>query len=86
MKSNEEKVGMFDREAMNWSDRYKVTRRLMVAIALWMTWMVSEWAMWFSTGNTRNGMEIAAIVASVTSPVMAMTAVVFRAYVDGDKV
>ena len=71
---------------MNWTDKYKVTRRLMVALSMWMTWLVSEWAMWFCVGNTRNGMEIAAIVAAVTSPVMAMTAVVFRAYVDGDKV
>jgi hypothetical protein len=71
---------------MNWTDKYKLTRRLMVALSMWMTWLVSEWAMWFCTGNSRNGMEIAAIVAAVTSPVMAMTAVVFRAYVDGDKV
>ena len=71
---------------MNWTDKYKVTRRLMVALSMWMTWEVSTWAMWFCVGNARNGMEIAAIVAAVTSPVMAMTAVVFRAYVDGDKV
>lgn len=71
---------------MNWLDAYKVTRRLTVAIAVWMTWAVSEWAMWFSTGNARPGLEIAAIVAAVTSPVMAFTAVVFRAYIEGDKV
>jgi hypothetical protein len=70
----------------NWTDTYKVTRRLMVALSMWATWEVSTWAMWFCVGNSRNGMEIAAIVAAVTSPVMAMTAVVFRAYVDGDKV
>ena len=24
---------------MNWADKYKVTRRLMVALSMWMTWL-----------------------------------------------
>ena len=71
---------------MNWMDAHKVTRRVFVLIGILLTIRVSEWAQWFAVGNERNGMEIAAIIAAVTSPVMAFTAVVFRAYIDGDKV
>lgn len=71
---------------MSWLDQHKVTRRVIVLIGIALTIRVTEWAIWFSTGNARNGMEMAAIIAAVTSPVMAFTAVVFRAYIEGDKV
>ena len=67
---------------MNWIDKYKVIRRAVLAIAIWMTWASSEWSMWFATGNTRNGMEIAAILAAVQAPVMAFTGMVFKVYVE----
>ena len=67
---------------MSWIDKYKVIRRAVLAIAIWMTWAASEWSMWFATGNSRNGMEIAAILAAVQAPVMAFTGMVFKVYVE----
>lgn len=63
-------------------DRYRVTRRLTLGIAIWMTWQVSEWAMGFAVGNARNGMEIATIIAAVTAPVTVFGGYVFKVYSD----
>lgn len=65
-----------------WIDKYKITRRAVLVTAIWMTWAASEWAMWFATGNARNGMEIAAIIAAVQAPVMAFTGMVFKVYAE----
>jgi hypothetical protein len=62
--------------------KYIPTRTLVLVIAIWMTWAVSEWAMWFATGNTRNGVEIAAIIAAVTAPIAAFGGYIFKAFVD----
>lgn len=71
---------------MNWVDQYLVVRRLVLGIAIWMTWAVSEWAMWFATGNARNGIEMAAIIAAVTAPVTAFGAYVFKVYAEGKRI
>lgn len=65
-------------------DRYRVTRRLTLGIAIWMTWVVSEWAMWFATGNSRNGVEIAAIIAAVTAPTTLFGGYIFKVYADSE--
>lgn len=67
---------------MSWIDKYLIIRRVTLAIAIWMTWVSAEWAMWFATGNSRNGMEIAAILAAVQAPVMAFTGMVFKVYAE----
>lgn len=71
---------------MNWIDRYSLVRRLVLAIAIWMTWAVSEWAMWFAVDNARNGMEIAAIIAAVTAPVTVFGGYVFKVYAESKRV
>lgn len=65
-------------------DRYRVTRRLTLGIAIWMTWIVSEWAMWFAAGNARNGVEIAAIIAAVTAPTTLFGGYIFKVYADSE--
>jgi hypothetical protein len=67
---------------MLWIDKYAVVRRVVLGIAIWMTWAVSEWSMWFATGNSRNGMEIAAILAAIQAPVMLFAGTVFKVYAD----
>lgn len=67
---------------MAWIDKYAVVRRVVLGIAIWMTWAVSEWSMWFATGNARNGMEIAAILAAIQAPVMLFAGTVFKVYAD----
>lgn len=62
--------------------KYVPTRTIVLGTAIWMTWAVSDWAMWFAVGNTRNGMEIAAIIGAVTAPICAFGGYVFKAYLD----
>lgn len=60
--------------------KYVPTRILVLSTAIWMTWLVSDWAMWFAVGNARNGVEIAAIIGAVTAPICAFGGYVFKAY------
>ena len=60
-----------------------IRRTLVLALAVWMTWRISEWGMWFAVGNERNGMEIAAIIAAVTAPITLFAGTVFKTYVEG---
>lgn len=63
--------------------RLAIRRTLVLAFAIWMTWRISEWGMWFAVGNDRNGMEIAAIIAAVTAPITLFAGTVFKTYVEG---
>lgn len=70
----------------DWVDSRGVIRRVILGIAIWMTWRVSEWGMAYAmiqeiTVNT------AAVIASVTAPVVAFGGYVFKAYLEsrGDK-
>lgn len=62
--------------------RYVPTRIVMLAFTSWAVWKVTAWGMWFATDNTRNGMEIAAIVTAVTAPVVALLGYVFKTYAE----
>jgi hypothetical protein len=62
--------------------KFVPVRIIVVAVAIWMTWLASDWSMWFATGNARPGIEIAAIIAAVTSPIAVFGAYVFKAYIE----
>ncbi len=68
--------------ATTFLSKYIPTRTVVLGTAIWMTWAVSDWAMWFATGNARNGMEIAAIIAAVTAPICAFGGYIFKAFVE----
>lgn len=68
--------------ATTFVSKYIPTRTVVLGTAIWMTWAVSDWAMWFATGNARNGMEIAAIIAAVTAPICAFGGYIFKAFVE----
>ena len=68
--------------ATDYVSKYVPTRAIVLSTAIWMTWAVSDWAMWFATGNARDGVEIAAIIAAVTAPICAFGGYVFKAYND----
>jgi len=67
---------------IDYVSKYIPTRTVVLGTAIWMTWAVSDWAMWFATGNSRNGMEIAAIIAAVTAPICAFGGYIFKAFVE----
>lgn len=68
--------------ATTFVSKYIPTRTVVLGTAIWMTWAVSDWAMWFATGNARDGMEIAAIIAAVTAPICAFGGYIFKAFVE----
>lgn len=70
----------------DWMDDRAITRRIVLSIAIWMTWNVSEWAMHFVEGSTRPGIDLAAIIAAVTAPVTVFGGFVFKAYIESKKI
>lgn len=67
-------------------DEYKIIHRLMLLFACVMTAKAYFWGVWFATGNTRDGIEIAAIIAAVTSPVTLLATSVYSTYITKGKV
>ncbi|WP_153117391.1 hypothetical protein [Rhodocyclus tenuis] len=62
-------------------NHYGVIRRLVLAVAICMTWEVSRWSMAYATGNAaRPGLETAAVLAAVQAPITLFAGSVFRAY------
>lgn len=66
----------------DWVDSRGIVRRIVLAVAIYMTWAVSVWAMQFVAGCTRSGIDMAAIIAAVTAPVTMFGGYVFKAYIE----
>jgi len=47
-----------------------------------MTFTATEWAQHFADISNRPGMEVAAIIAAATAPLMALQAAAFKHYLD----
>lgn len=77
---------MTTREFSDLLDKYKVIHRMMLLFACAMTAKAYTWGAWFATGNARDGVEIAAIIAAVTAPVTLLATSVYSNYVAKGKV
>ncbi len=77
---------MTTREFSDLLDKYKIIHRLMLLFACAMTAKAYTWGAWFATGNARDGVEIAAIIAAVTAPVTLLATSVYSNYVAKGKV
>ncbi len=67
-------------------DNRGVIRRIVLAVAVWMTWRASLWAMAYADGSNESGAEIAMIVGAVTLPITTFCGYVFKAYLEsGEK-
>jgi len=67
----------------NWVDGRAIVRRLCLLVTFWMTWDITKWAMTFAAaGVFKNGAELAAVVAAVQVPVLALQAAVLKFYFD----
>ena len=64
-------------------DNRGVIRRVVLGIAVWLTWRASEWAMAYADQSNETGAEIALIVAAVTGPITVFCGYVFKAYIEG---
>ena len=63
-------------------DERGIVRRIVLGVAIWMTWRVSLWATAFAVTSDKPGLEVAAIIAAATAPVTLFAGAVFKAYVE----
>lgn len=66
-----------------WINQNLIVRRVVLAIAIWMTWAVSRWSMEFALASKLPGTDVAAVIAAIQLPVTLFTGSVFKAYVEG---
>lgn len=66
----------------DWIDKRGIVRRVVLGIAVWMTWRATVWATAFAAASDKPGLEVAAIIAAATAPLTLFTASVFKAYVE----
>lgn len=66
----------------DWLDNRGVIRRVILGVAMWMTWEVTHWAMAFAAVSARPGIDLAAVIAAVSAPATALSGYVFKAYLD----
>lgn len=66
----------------DWIDQRGIVRRIVLGMAVWMTWRATVWATAFAAASDKPGLEVAAIIAAATAPLTLFTAAVFKAYVE----
>lgn len=69
-------------EFWDFVDQRGVMRRLVLGIAIYLTWKVTLWGMTYVEGSTRIGSDLAMIIGAVTLPVSTFAGFVFRSYLD----
>jgi hypothetical protein len=68
--------------AWDWIDKRGIIRRVVLGLAIWMTWKVSVWGMHYASITTLPGLDAAAVIAAVTAPITLFAGAVFKAYVE----
>jgi hypothetical protein len=64
-------------------DNRDIDKHAVSLMVLWGTYKLTEWAMLYvSTCKDKSGVEIAAIIAAVTAPYMALQAAAIKFYFD----
>lgn len=67
----------------DWIDRRNIDKHAVSLVVLWGTWQITTWAMEFSSlffTTGKNGLELAAVIAAVTAPYMALQAAALSFY------
>ncbi len=77
-----ERIVAFFAPLWDWIDSRGIVRRIVLGIAMWMTWRVSVWGMAYANSSTLPGVEQAAVIAAVTAPITRFAGAVFKAYLD----
>ena len=68
----------------DWADRrnFISVRALTLYITLWMSYEAFAWAGSFAFATTKDGLQVAAIIAAVTAPIAALQGFIFKFYMD----
>lgn len=65
-----------------WIDQRQIVRRIVLVIAVHLTYLTTTWAMHFAETSTRTGVDFAALIAAVTAPATGFCAWVFKLYLE----
>ncbi len=70
----------------DWIDQRDIDKHIVTLCVLWGTKILTDWAMAFAVASaTRPGLEVAAVIAAVTGPYMALQAAAIKFYFDSRK-
>ena len=70
------------RGVLEWESKLAIRRSIVLFITLWMTYKSFEWAAEYAmTTSETNGMEAAAIIFAVLSPIAYLQKCVFEQYI-----
>jgi hypothetical protein len=58
-------------------------RTAVLALSIWLAYDSYQWAAQFATWTDRTGIEVAAIIGAVTTPVSWIVIAVFKTYTEG---
>ncbi len=69
------------RRIWDWVDQRQIDKHALSMGIFWGTVKLTEWAMAFASANpSRAGIEVAAVIAAVTAPYMALQAAAIKYY------
>lgn len=66
----------------DWVDARDIDKGIISLVILYGTWELTRWAMVYAEYGERPGLEVAAIIAAVTAPYMALQAAAIKFYFD----
>lgn len=69
-------------EGWDWIDKRDIDKHIVSLTILYGSVLVLDWAMKFAEHGNRPGLEIAAIIAAVTAPYMALQTAAIKFYFD----
>lgn len=77
----EKRAGRIQR-AVSWADRRHIVsvRSAVLGVTVWLTTYVTFESFKFAYASTLPGIELAAVIASITAPVCALQGFVFNSY------
>lgn len=80
-----EQLFFWGRGFWNWLDNRMIVRRLLLIGTMYLVWDSYAWCKSFAEHTTRDGLQIAAIIAAVTGPVTILLKFVVDNYTEGRK-
>ena len=72
---------------LDWADRknFLSVRSFVLYVTVWMTWEAFYWAATFATTTTKEGSDVALIIAAVTAPISVLQGFIFKIYSESRK-
>ena len=69
---------------MDWIERHRILRKIVILTTLWMTVTAFRWSMSFAMMSDKAGVEIAAIIASIMTPLSVLQGATFTFQTKGE--